>query len=307
MYKKMASMGIRIVQAALLCVGLGLTVAAYAAKSAPPVDLGTPEGAVIASRKTQCSMKDGEPITYWWIGNLYSRVPGEPDHLLFRVEGMNVRQCDTVTNPKRGTGYRYVSREILLYEDPVTQKPLTTWKNPWTGEEVKVVQVANDPVNARGPTYPYDKDGKPRNWNGTILGNQWWTTDTVPLFYDNPLQDGYQEYVGGKYHAVEMFNSFGDVDDLTSPKTPTAQVRVGWVRISGWLPWMKMGDRAGEIYFHAAGEKLSGWDALPEALKTEIRTHYPAWVAPPPIDDSRPNETSWTYFKKQVPPKPSAP
>jgi hypothetical protein len=38
-------------------------------------------------------------------------------------------------HPKRGTGYRYVSREILLYEDPVTEKPLTTWKNSWTGEE----------------------------------------------------------------------------------------------------------------------------------------------------------------------------
>jgi hypothetical protein len=290
------------------CVLLAATLlasSAFAAKTGKPtnVDLSTPEGAVIASRKTQCSMKDGEPITYWWIGNLFSRVPGEPDKKLFRVEGMNVRQCDTVTDPKRGTGYRYVSKEILLFEDLDTHAPLKTWKNPWTGEEVTVVQVANDPVNARAPTYPIGRDGTPQKWAGTIQGNHWWTTDTVPLFYDNPLQDGYQDYVGGKYHAVEMFNSFGDVDDLVSPKTATAQVRIGWVRISGWLPWMKMGDRAGEVYFHAAGEKLASWDALPESLKEEIHRNYPAWTAPPPIDDTRPNETSWTFFKKTIPAK----
>jgi len=293
------------VAAGLLLSSALLASYAFAAKTGKPsnIDLSTPEGAVIASRKTQCSMKDGEPITYWWIGNLFSRVPGEPDKMLFRVEGMNVRQCDTVTDPKRGTGYRYVSKEILLFEDLETHVPLKTWKNPWTGEEATAVQVANDPAKARGPTYPIGREGKPQKWTGTIEGNHWWTTDTVPLFYDNPLQDGYQDYVGGKYHAVEMFNSFGDVDDLVSPKTATAQVRIGWVRISGWLPWMKMGDRAGEVYFHAAGEKLPSWDALPESLKEEIHRNYPAWTAPPPIDDTRPNETSWTFFKKTIPAK----
>jgi hypothetical protein len=296
---------IRISALAIVGIALFAGPAALAAAKTKPalLDLSTPEGAVAASRKTQCSMKDGEPITYWWIGDLYSRVPGERDRRLFRVEGMNVRQCDTVTDPARGTGYRYVSKEILLFEDPTTGAPLTIWKNPWTGEEVTVVQVANDPVNAREPTYPRDGNGTPRTWTGTVLGNHWWTTDTVPLFYDNPLQGGYQDYVGGKYHAVEMFNSFGDLDDLVSPKTSTAQVRIGWVRISGWLPWMKMGDRAGEVYFHAAGQKLRSWEELPTSLKDEIHRNYPAWTAPPPIDDTRPNETSWTFFKKQIPPK----
>jgi hypothetical protein len=274
------------------------------ASSPARIDLATPEGVVAANRKIQCSMRDGEPVTYWWFGDMYSRVPGERDRLLFRVEGMNVRQCDTVADPKRGgTGFRYVSRELLLYEDPASGAPLARWHNPWTGEDVDVVQVANDPVNAREATFPLGRDGSPQKWTGRILGNQWWTTVTVPLFYDNPLQGSYQDYVGGKYHAVEMFNSFGDLDDLTSAKTATARVRVGWVRICGWLPWMKMGDRPGEVYFHAAGQKLGRWEELPATLREEIRRHYPAWVAPPPIDDSRPNETSWTYFRKKVAPK----
>ena len=289
----------RLVKALLI----GSSVFAPLAASAAWLDLATPEGVTLASRKMQCSLKDGQPVTYWWIGDMYSRVPGERDRKLFRVEGMNVRQCDTVKDPQRGTGYRYVSKEILLYEDLATGSVLKTWKNPWTGEEVEVIHVANDPVNAREANYPIARDGSPRKWTGTIVGNHWWTTDTVPLFYDNPLQGSYQDYVGGKYHAVEMFNSFGDVDDLVSDKTATAQIRIGWVRISGWLPWMKMGDRAGELYFHAAGQKLASWEDLPASLKAEIHANYPAWVAPPPIDDTRPNETSWTYFKKKVAPK----
>jgi hypothetical protein len=164
-----------------------------------------------------------------------------------------------------------------------------------------VIHVANDPVNARGPSYALGADGKPTKWSGQMRGNDWWTTSTFPLFYDNPLQGDYQSYVGGNYHATEMFNTFGTVDDLVSEKTHTAQTRIGWERIASWLPWMKMGDRAGEVYFHTAGVKLASWDDLPAAFKDEIRANYPAYTAPPPIDDKRPNETSWTYFKKKVP------
>ena len=73
----------------------------------------------------------------------------------------------------------------------------------------------------------------------------WWLTSAVPLFYENPLGGDYQEYVGGTYHATEMFNLMGDVASLTDDDINTADVGVGWVRLSSWLPWMEMGDRPG--------------------------------------------------------------
>ena len=82
-----------------------------------------------------------------------------------------------------------------------------------------------------------------------------------------------------------------------------AEARVGWVRVSGWLPWMKMGDRVGTLYFHTAGRKLASWDEMPERMKQDIVRDFPLYRDPPPGDDSRPNETSWTYFKKQVQPE----
>ena len=61
--------------------------------------------------------------------------------------------------------------------------------------------------------------------------------------------------------------------------------------------------RTGDVYFHTAGVKLAGFDDLPAVLKDEIAANYPEYVTPPPGDDPRPNETSWTYFKKKVKPQ----
>jgi hypothetical protein len=282
-----------------------LALLALAAAAAPAlaqkVDLGTPEGANLAMRKIQCSVDDNVPVTYYWHGETFSRVPGEPDRKLFRVEGVNVRACVTVQDPQRGTGWRMVSRELLLYLDPQTGEVLRTWKNPWTGKEVNVLHIANDPVN-QPAQFAVGRDGQPRTWPGTVLGNQWWMTSTIPLFYENPLGGAYQPYVGGTYHATEMFNFFGDVNDLTDPRRRTAQSRIGWARMSGWLPWMEMGDRVGILYFHTAGRKVDRFEDISPALLREIEQNFPEYRNPPPADDARPNETSWTYFKKKVPP-----
>ena len=262
------------------------------------LDLNTGEGALKAFRKIQCSLKNGEPRTFSWHGNAYSRVPGEKDRLLFRVEGMNIRQCVDVEDPERGSGFRLLSREILLYQDPVSGEVLKTWENPWTGEEVEVLQVANDPVN-NGPFFAESPNGQPFPWTGTIREGRWWSTATSPLFYHNPLGADYQEYVGGIYHATEMFNFMGDMESLVHSSRP-ANVQVGWVRMSSWLPWMRMGGRMGVIYMHTAGKKLDDFDQLPDVMKQEIANNYPDYAEPPPADDPRPNETSWTYFKKII-------
>jgi hypothetical protein len=271
------------------------------AQKARKIDLATPEGVLLANRKIHCSAKDNVPATYWWHGDLYARVPGERDRLLFKVEGMNVRQCVAVDDPAN-PGFKLVSRELLFYRDPQTGELARKWKNPWTGEEVDVIQTANDPVNS---TWRLNgRDGKtPMKWTGSQQGDMWWITTTVPLFYTNPLGGEYQQYVGGMYHATEMFNFFGDVEDLLDARKDSAETRVGWVRVSGWLPWMKMGDRVGTLYFHTAGRKLARWDDMPERMKQDIAREFPLYRAPPGGDDPRPNETSWTYFKKQVKPE----
>lgn len=273
---------------------------AIATKEKPRMlDISNPADVFEVNKRIQCGAGDGVPAVYHFGGKVYSRVAGEPDRLLFLAEGMNVRQCVTAEDPVRGKGYRLVSREILLYLDPITGEVLRQWKNPFTGESVDVMHVHNDPVNSR-PNFPLNAEGKPSPSTLRREGRFLMMPLEAPLFYTNPLAGEYQDYVGGNYHAMEIFNFFMDADEMLNMKNPTAYPGVSWQRISYWLPWMKMRSRDGGLVFTAMGAKLKSFDELPKVIKDEIALNYPTYTAPPPGDDPRPNETTWTVFKKQV-------
>ncbi len=270
------------------------------------LDPAVPADALEISKRMQCGEQDGKPAVYHWSGKVYSRVTGEPDRMLFRGEGMNIRQCMTVDDPKRGKGWRLVSREIMLYLDPKTGEVLRKWENPWNGETVDVLHIANDPVNQR-PSFPVGADGTPYSNPSLRRAGRWLLMPfEVPLFYTNPLAGDYQDWAGGKYHAMEIFDFAVDANEMLDTRNKTAYPIVSWVRISDWMPWMKMRGRQGQMVFNAMGNKLTNYDQLPPVLKDEIATNYPAYTAAPPTDDPRPNETTWTVFKKWVDQQPKA-
>lgn len=290
-----------MVSATLALGGAGLAHADGHEESghmAKTIDLSTGHGAMMASRKMACSTVDGEDVVYHWEGEAFSRRTGERDKHLFNVEGMNVRSCTTVNDPVRGEGFKLVSREILLYLDKDTGEVLDTWENPWTGDEVEVFHVANDPVNFG--SYEKGRDGTPAKTGIRVDGDKYFSLTTFPLFYPNPLGGEYQAEVGGTYHATEMFNFMGPLDSLMDPDTKTAEAYVGWVRMSDWLPWMKMRGRDGVIYFHTSGQKIGGIEDLSETMRGEIATKYPIYVTAPPDDDPRRNMTSWKDYKRQM-------
>jgi hypothetical protein len=263
------------------------------------LDPAKPDDALEISKRVQCGEADGKPAVYHWSGNIYSRVQGEPDKLLFKAEGMNVRQCVTVNDAKRGKGYRLVSREVLFYLDPKTGEIMRKWNNPWSGETVDIMQINNDPVNSR-PSFPINADGSPFTINLRREGRWIFQPIEVPLFYTNVLQGDYQDYVGGKYHAMEIFDFAYEAEEMLNTRNAGVYPMISWVRISDWMPWMKMRGRQGQMVFNAMGNKLKSYDELPKVIKDEIALNYPIYTAPPAGDDTRPNATTWTEFKKLI-------
>jgi hypothetical protein len=277
--------------------GLALSGAAWAQSAKPnrnQLDLANPADAMIAWRKIQCSATDAKTTFYHWSGRMYARPMGQKDQHIFNVEGFNVRHCGTVTDAQGRTGVRLVTREIMLYLDPKTGQVLRTWKNPWTGKDVDVVHVANDPVN-QPPAFNVGMRGMRED-----AGKFWWNVE-VPLFYANPLAGDYQQFVGNHYQAIEMFNFIMDKPDLLDRRKPEAySTAVSWVRVAQWLPWMEMGSLPGIMIVNATGSKLATFEELPDVVKDEVRKNYPTYLTPPPLDDKRPNETSWTVFQKYL-------
>ncbi|MEM9234458.1 MAG: DUF1838 family protein [Pseudomonadota bacterium] len=279
----------------VLLGALAVAATATAPALADDLDPNDAQDTLTIMRKIQCSTVDNEPAVYWWHGVAYGRRQGERDTHLFDVEGMNIRACSAISDDN-GDGFALVSREILLYKDKETGEVLSTWDNPWTGESVDVMHVANDPVNFE--MYETGRDGNPATWRGEVgEDGSWWYRSTFPLWYPNPLGGAYQAEIGGTYHATELFNFFGRTDDLFDENTTTAKETVGWSRMSDWLPWMNMNGREGIIYMHTAGYKLTSFGDLSDTMKEQIATYYPEYDQAPPQGDPRDNMTSWKYYK----------
>ncbi len=264
----------------------------------PPLDISLPEDALLVQQRIQCAT-DSSAVTYWWQGTVWSRVEGERDRMLFTFQAMNTRACASFNDPAKGRGYRMVSRELVFYTDPATGQVLRTWMNPWTGKELDVMHVSNDPVNMSAPQFANGADGPFKMTNIVEKDGTAFMSSIVPLYYINPLAGDYQENVGGYYHAMELFNFFAPMSQLKDRALRTVpDVQIHWSRVSGWLPWMNMGSRDGAVIYNSQGKKLASWDGLPDIIKREIALNYPEYTKPPALDDARPNETSWTYFKK---------
>ena len=260
------------------------------------------DAAVVWNTKLTCGTTEQGVTRYgMWEGRMYSRIPGEKDRHIFDVVGINTRQCERHKDPARGEGYRSVSREIMVYLDPATGEIIDRWKNPWTGETVEVIHVANDHVNMRAPSFARDATGKPARVTLRQYGDLLVASREVPLFYDNPLAGAYQDYIGGKYHAMEIFNTFYSAADFLAPKGPRiSPSRLAWQRVSGLLPWMRMGDRPGVMIFNATSFSTFDRTQISPKLMQILQTRYPEYLTPPPLGDTRPNATTWTITKDWI-------
>ena len=269
-------------------------------RSQTPLDPNNPNDALKIMRKLSTDLRDGVPSYGWAFGTVYSRVPGEKDTPLFSFDYGGVTASKTVSDGTDGSVYSYkiVHKEVLLYRDLKTGEIIHSWRNPWTGKECKVFHVANDPVNW---TLPVKIPGiqKPFQLPFRIVGPRLLLSLEVPLFYSNPLGGEFQDSVGGFYHSMEMFNYFASVEDALDPNTTCVkEVDTAWTRICPWLPWMEMGTRPGNVIYHAGGKRLASFDELPTIVKDAINKKYPEYKEPPPLDDERPNETSWIYYRR---------
>ena len=235
----------------------------------------------------------GETATTTWHGHVTTTGIGyEKPQTLFKIAGFNVARClaDDTGN------WIVTSREMTFYLDPTTSEILRQWKNPWTGDTVPVVHIANALVQQRIPAS--------MQLNAESSGDTSILRIDVPLSYPNPLSGDsrFTDYSPeATYKAHESFSyvlSRNDVRQLSAIDS-VAQVQVSWTRVSPWIPWMKMKGAAGQLVFNAIVKKLKKDEPLPEFFTEEIqRSGTQLYLdAPRCIVKNKPNVSSWTYFK----------
>ncbi|WP_017655538.1 DUF1838 domain-containing protein [Fortiea contorta] len=238
--------------------------------------------------KTRSSLDPTESTFLIWTGKIYAFVPGEKRKLLFKILGMSVSRC---LSTEEGS-WDFTSRELTYYLDPETDEILRKWENPWTGEKLTVIHVANDPVQGhfRGK-FPVQVEEE----------NTTFVFDIFPT-YPNVLAEDPQfaEYSPSKiYQAAELFKISVPTADLwDSTLTSVSQLKLSWDRIGQWLPWMKMSDRPGHLIYSTTGKKVAGLTDLPPLIQQEINTRVPLYKSAPTSFQEGEDMTSWLYFQK---------
>ncbi|MBH8576251.1 DUF1838 domain-containing protein [Nostocaceae cyanobacterium CENA369] len=238
--------------------------------------------------KTRSSLDPSQSTFLMWTGKIYSFIPTEKRKLLFKILGLSISRCIPIAE---GSWY-FTSRELTYYLDPETGEMLRKWENPWTGEIVPVIHVANNPVQGKFQgKFPAHVEGDTTTFVFDIF-------PTYPnLLAEDPKFAEYSPYA--TYQAAELFKLTVPTADLfNSELLSVSQLRLSWDRIGQWLPWMKMGDRPGNLIYSATGGKVGGLTELPQLLQDEINNRIPLYKQAPKAYLEGEDMTSWLYFQK---------
>jgi len=241
---------------------------------------------------------DGEESTFYISGYAYAFIPGQRPSRIFGLEGYNVRRYV----PVEGTEGDLIlaSREILFYTDPSTGEAIEEWDNPMTGERVEVFHIQNDPVNFRfnkkGDQYfgatldgsrEFGPGAPPVDWTDNYI----WYADVFPYY---PLP-GWEK----NYTAAEMFDFYVPKSGATTDGP--FETLVSWTRVGPWLPWLKMDGHEGLMVYHARSRRLGDWEELPDWIRTRVLEQHPEYRhAPESVDQKIRNETSWSFYMKEM-------
>lgn len=254
------------------------------------MNLDEPRENLRAFLKARASL-DGTDTWTWFTGTTHAWFPDGKWVPLFGFEGYNVARAIEVAG-----GWDLLTRESVFYTGLTTGEPLEKWPNPFTGAEVEVLHIWNDPVNQQlrldGPRGPFRVPV-------TGIGDDLFFNVDVFLAYPSPLPRA--EYPESSqddlYKAAELFQFFCKRSEVTDPSRAGVDAQVSWTRLGPWLPWMLMADRPGMLVYHGRGAKLNAFEALPAWIRERVTRERPQFTEAP-REVAGPNETSWTAFKK---------
>lgn len=265
------------------------TAAIALSAQANALDLRSGAGSTEALVKMRCSLDPDEDVLLWWEGTLFAQEPDKKAAPLLGFEGYNICRAEKLDD---GT-WRLVTRELTFYRDLATGQIIDSWDNPFNGQTVEVVHVANDPVNTvlnapgREVPMPWQEAGD------TVM-----LTLNIPLSYPNPLSPEKfpAESSGPMYIGSEHFMFFAPRAAMADPTLKQVPVTYGWTRVGPWLPWMKLGQRPGSLLYVGQGNKRASVDELPADIRARIASQYPEY-ATAPRQWVQPNVTSWSYYR----------
>ena len=282
----------------------------------PTYDLTTAAGNVDAYAKIGSNL-DMKSTHYGFLdGYVMGVAPGGAIKTFAGFRGLGT----TRLLPLEGEhGYRRVLREVVFYTDLETGEVLEEMENPFTGEKVRVVPVANDPFNRiiretelsrpsfDGLNTNEKLEAKPFILNWKLFPNDRLMMERhINLYYPNALdpKKWIRESAGPMNQVTETYVYNMSLADLQNPELTTLDTTTVWGRHTPWLPWMLMGQAPGHCLYNVMAASLHSLEEAPDQRIIEyIAKHYPKYLDAP-TEWEEPSLSSLEWYAREQKPAP---
>ena len=260
--------------------------------SGPYLDLRTAGGNQIGYARLSSDLDESKQRAGWFKGYVMGVRPGEAIRDLFGFQGFGVSRLETQPDG----GIARVLREVGYYTDLRSGEIMEEWHNPYSGETVSTVPIANDPFN----TVIRDHYSRPPQFGGLnkddvrpprpfILpwrqrGERLEMERHIHLYYKSALDPEVwaRESSGDMVRVSEFFAYHLKGADMQNPDLTNLPLHGVWNRTTPWLPWMLMGQSPGHCQyacFMGSGEDLE--QVHSRALLDYTQKHYPKYFNAP--------------------------
>lgn len=255
------------------------------------------------------SLDEAENAFGWYGARIFS-VIGDHEIIrpLFDLEGFGVSRHE-----KQADGsYKRYQLECGFYKDINTGEIMESWENPLNGKTVKVSHIHNNPVNAHlkeefplsfGATKDETVQMMPFILPWTFVGETAFASFDVNLDWRSPLDPAtWPEASPGERVRVSEYQQWNfPMAQLGDTSRSKIYTNGGWQRIANWLPWMRMGQTPGHLFYRSHIKSLRGPEELSPKIRAYAEKYYPEYFEAPK-KWIMPNESSYeVYAKENVP------
>ena len=260
----------------------GLTGAALAlprgrARITNALDLHDPRIALRTYVKLRGSIGD-ETVFQPYEGDIFRVADGEVSTPLCGFIGLQ----KSVWRRSGEDAFTNEDYDVGFYVDYQSRQILDQWRNPVTGEMVKVYHYRGGPSGARHSLDTPSGDvygGSAGRWS--VMGEQLWHTASSWGERPNPLppKDWPRASSGERLQGSMSLSFAGRLADIVDAGTYQAPALQIWTNTTSWMPWMEMGQRPGFNFWRWIGAKGTARDRLDPALVAAVERAVPGYVA----------------------------
>lgn len=169
--------------------------------------------------------------------------------------------------------------EVGYYSKFDEVEPLNDWENPLTGEVVELPHFVLGPVpRAYGPGLGQNSASfAPDPLNITMIGDRIYIPTLSKFKFPNSLKaEEWGPYSSG---PVTFWDSMlvysANVEDVFDDAKEHVNADIHMQNLVSWAPFLKLGQSPGRTMVRAYGQHISGFDALPADIRSNLEKYTP--------------------------------